>query len=237
MPRYHVKITGRDYPAMADLVLKYKVHVARHTVEKLAKGYRVDAQVDGRQLRVLETAGYKVKRVENIDKEGKKRQQEVRAAKKAAKKKLVGSSIVLGPVSPVSPIPPIFFPTYLTVDEVEQALTNLSQSPNNTFTSIIKLPNPTWEKRACCALKVGKGTGNNRPGIYFLGGVHAREWGSPDILINFLRMLIHAYNANTQVVIGSNTFTAAQIKKIVETKDVYVFPQCNPEGRHYSMNS
>ena len=41
MPRYHVKITGRDYNAMADLVRKYNVHVARHTVEKLAKGYRV----------------------------------------------------------------------------------------------------------------------------------------------------------------------------------------------------
>ncbi|HYX29442.1 MAG TPA: M14 family metallopeptidase, partial [Pyrinomonadaceae bacterium] len=61
--------------------------------------------------------------------------------------------------------------------------------------------------------------------------------GSPDILINFLRMLIHAYNANSQIVIGSNTFTAAQIKKIVETKDVYVLPQCNPDGRHFSMTS
>ncbi len=29
MPRYHVKITGKDYSAMADLVLKYKVLVAR----------------------------------------------------------------------------------------------------------------------------------------------------------------------------------------------------------------
>ena len=235
MPRYHVKITGRDYPAMADLVLKYKVHVARHTVERLAKGYRVNAQVDGRQLRALEAAGYKIKRLEDIDKEGKKRQREVRAAKKVAKKGLSASPI--GPVSPVTPIPPLFFPTYLSADEVEQALTSLSQSPNNTFTSIIKLPNATWENRTCHALKVGKGVGSHRPGIYFLGGVHAREWGSPDILINFLRMLIHAYDANTQVVIGNNTFTAAQIKKVVETKDVYVFPQCNPDGRHYSMNS
>ena len=36
MPRYHVKISGADYDAMADLVRKYKVNVARHTVEKLA---------------------------------------------------------------------------------------------------------------------------------------------------------------------------------------------------------
>ena len=26
-----------------------------------------------------------------------------------------------------------------------------------------------------------------RGGVYFLGGIHAREWGSPDILINFVR--------------------------------------------------
>src|SRR5215813_13716881 len=120
MPRYHVKITGRDYQAMADLVLKYNVHVARHTVEKLAKGYRVNAQADGRQLRALEAAGYKIKRIEDIDKEGRKRQREVRAARKPAKRNL--QLVPLGPVSPVMPIPPIYFPTYLAVDEVENAL-------------------------------------------------------------------------------------------------------------------
>jgi len=83
MPRYHVKITGKDYEAMADLVRIYKVHVARHTVEKLAKGYRVDAHADGRQIRALESAGYKIKRLEDLDKEGKVRQREVR---KPAKK-------------------------------------------------------------------------------------------------------------------------------------------------------
>jgi murein tripeptide amidase MpaA len=222
MPRYHVKITGRDYHAMADLVLKYKVHVARHTVEKLARGYRVDAQADGRQLRALEAAGYKIKRLEDIDKEGKKRQREV---KQAAKR-------TLGPI-----LPPVILARYYTVVEVEDALAAMAKPPNDTFTSLIKLPNVTWEQRTCHALKIGKGTSSDRPGIYFLGGVHAREWGSPDILINFIRQLIHAYATNAPVTIGTNTFTATQVKKIIENKDVYIFPQCNPDGRNYSMNT
>src|SRR3989442_5161827 len=84
MPRYHVKITGKDYEAMADLVRKYKVNVACHTVEKLDGGYRVDAHADGRQLRTLEAAGYKVDRYDDLDKEGKKRQKEVRKVTKKA---------------------------------------------------------------------------------------------------------------------------------------------------------
>ena len=48
MPRYHVKITGKDYEAMADLVRQYKVTVARHTVERPKKGgYTVDAHATG----------------------------------------------------------------------------------------------------------------------------------------------------------------------------------------------
>ncbi len=90
MPRYHVKITGRDYNAMADLVLKYKVLVARHTVEKLAKGYRVDAHANGRQLRALESAGYKIKRLEDVDKGGKARQKEV---SKVSKKAVAGEVV------------------------------------------------------------------------------------------------------------------------------------------------
>lgn len=66
MPRYHVKITGKDCDAMADLVRKYKVNVARHTVQKLDEGYRVDAHADGRKLRALEAAGYKVDRYEEL---------------------------------------------------------------------------------------------------------------------------------------------------------------------------
>ncbi len=68
MPRYHVKITGKDYEAMADLVRKYKVTVARHTVERPKKGgYTVDAHATGSQIRQLTAAGYTVTQREDVD--------------------------------------------------------------------------------------------------------------------------------------------------------------------------
>jgi carboxypeptidase T len=36
---------------------------------------------------------------------------------------------------------------------------------------------------------------------------------------------------------GGKTFTAAQIQAIVNGLDIFVFPQANPDGRNYSMNS
>jgi carboxypeptidase T len=223
MPRFHVRIAGPDYNAMADLVRKYKINVARHTVEKLAEGYRIDAHANGRQLRALESAGYEVERYEDLDKEGKTRQKEVR---KVAKKAAAAEALHVPART-----------QYLNVVEVETALAAACAAPNDSFTELIKLPNKTWEKRICNALKIGKGSGRGRPAIYFLGGVHAREWGSPDILINFAQQLTQAYQNNSGVSIGGNNFTAAQIKTIVETKDTYVFPQANPDGRHYSMNA
>jgi murein tripeptide amidase MpaA len=123
------------------------------------------------------------------------------------------------------------------VVEVETALAAVANPSNSAFTKLIPLPNQTWEKRVCHALKIGKGTGRERPAIYFLGGVHAREWGSADILINFVQQLTDAYRTSSGITIGSQSFTAAQIKKIVETKDTYIFPQCNPDGRHFSMTT
>jgi carboxypeptidase T len=223
MPRYHVRITGKDYDAMADLVRKYNVNVARHTVEKLDEGYRVDAHADGRKLRALEAAGYKVDRYEDVDKEGKKRQKEVR---KITKKAVAAEALAVASSA-----------YYLNVVEVEKALAAIGEPPNDPFTKLIKLPNRSWEKRVCNALKIGKGSGRERPAIYFLGGVHAREWGSPDIIIDFAQRLTKAYQTNTGITIGANNFTAAQIKKIVETKDTYIFPQCNPDGRNFSMTN
>jgi carboxypeptidase T len=223
MPRYHVRITAKDYDAMADLVRKYKVNVARHTVEKLDGGYRIDAHADGRQLRRLEGAGYKIERLEDVDKEGKKRQKEIR---KVSKKAFAAEQLAVATSA-----------SYLTVDLVEKALATVAASPNSPFTGLIKLPNKTWEKRVCHALKIGKGSNSNRPAIYFLGGVHAREWGSPDILIDFAQRLTDAYRTNSNIAIGGNNFTKQQIKKVVDTKHIYIFPQCNPDGRNFSMTT
>jgi carboxypeptidase T len=124
--------------------------------------------------------------------------------------------------------------TYLNVDEVETAITLAAGTPNAGFTELITLPNQTWEGRTCHAIRVHQGP-EARSGVYLLGGVHAREWGSSDILINFVQLLTDAYRNGTEITQGGATVTADQVRAIVETLDIVVFPQANPDGRNYSM--
>jgi carboxypeptidase T len=125
--------------------------------------------------------------------------------------------------------------TYLNVDEVETATTLAAGPPNAAFTELITLPTPTWEGRTCHAVRIHQRPAVAAGGVYLLGGIHAREWGSPDILINFLRLLTDAYRTQTGITQGGATFTAADIQRIVTALDVVVFPQANPDGRHHSM--
>ncbi len=124
---------------------------------------------------------------------------------------------------------------YLNVDEVESALSVAASAPFTAFTQLITLPELTWEGRQCHTIKIANGGGPGRPGVYFLGGVHAREWGSSDILINFVEQLEQAYLAGTGLAFGPKSFSPTDIQTIVNTLDVVVFPQANPDGRNYSM--
>jgi murein tripeptide amidase MpaA len=123
---------------------------------------------------------------------------------------------------------------YLNVAQVESAVQAYA-TLNPTFTQLINLPHATHEGRACRALKIASGGGSDRIGVYFIGGVHAREWGNPDILIHFIQQLTQAYRLGTGVALGGKSFTAAQIQDIVKRLDLFVFPQVNPDGRNYSM--
>ena len=126
---------------------------------------------------------------------------------------------------------------YLNVTEVESALSVATAAPYSGFTQLITLPNLTWEGRQCHAIKIANGSDHWRPGVFFLGGVHAREWGSADILINFVEQLEQAFGSGTGLAFGSCTFSAADIRGIVDTLDIIVFPQANPDGRNYSMTA
>lgn len=123
---------------------------------------------------------------------------------------------------------------YLNVDEVETALALAAGPPNAAFTELLTLPHRTWERRTCQALRIHHGNAA-RSGVYLLGGVHAREWGSPDILVNFVQLLTDAYRDQADIAQGRARVSAAEVRRIVETLDVVVFPQANPDGRHYSM--
>lgn len=123
---------------------------------------------------------------------------------------------------------------YMTADEVDSALTNLHTLHPDLIT-LIALPHQTWENRTSHAVRLKAGTKPNRPGVLFTGSMHAREWGGSDICINFLVSLINVYRSQTALVFGGKTFTAAQVKAILENIDIFVFPDVNPDGKYYSQ--
>ncbi len=68
-----------------------------------------------------------------------------------------------------------------------------------------------------------------------VSGTHAREWGGPDILINLAADLLEAWSAGTGLVYGGTSFTAAEVRAILERVELIVFPDINPDGREYSQ--
>jgi carboxypeptidase T len=126
---------------------------------------------------------------------------------------------------------------YLNIDEVESALILAGKPPNAAFCQLITLPSLTWEGRQCHAIRLGNGSGPGRIGVYFLGGVHAREWGSSDILINFIEQVSKAYRTNSSLSLGGKSFSEEEIHAIINELDIFIFPQANPDGRNFSMTS
>lgn len=125
--------------------------------------------------------------------------------------------------------------TFLKVPEIESALVAL----NNTYpalTQLINLPNTTAEGRTSNALLIrGNATFDCRPALVFVSGVHAREWGGPDVLVNLATDLLEAYTTNAGLGYGGKSFSASEIRDIVNRTDVVVLPDINPDGRAYSM--
>lgn len=207
---------------MADLVRKYGIEVLEHGGGHApGKGYTVAAFAAPDEILKLQQNGYEVARHEDREELGKIRQRQVGKGNRYTS-------------TEEAPYPS----AYLNVDEAEAAVLAAAAAPYSAFVELIKLPHPTWEGRQCHALKIGSGSGAGRSGIYFLGGVHAREWGSCDILINFIECIERAYQSGTAIAFsGGKTFSAAEVKTIVETLDIVIFPQANPDGRQYSMTA
>ena len=126
--------------------------------------------------------------------------------------------------------------TFLNVVEIESALVGLAGAYPEAA-SLINLPYVTAEGRVSHALRIGSGAACYRTAVLIIGGVHAREWGGPDICVNFAADLLEAWSGGTGLVYGGTSFSASQVKSIVDGLDVIVFPNVNPDGVHYSHTS
>lgn len=228
MTRYLVTISSHDRDLMLDLVRKFKVQVFDHGVRQTPEeGYIVHAVAEDQSINELATKGYKITRNYDIDSAGKLRQAEVARTSKYLK--TIDQAMDFSPENLAN--------SYLNVEQVESAVKQSAASPSTDFTQLITLENLTWEGRQSHAIKLGNRSNSDRIGVYFLGGVHAREWGSSDILVKFIEMVSESYRNNTGQSLGGKAFTASEIQSIMNKLDIIIFPQVNPDGRHYSMTS
>jgi murein tripeptide amidase MpaA len=125
---------------------------------------------------------------------------------------------------------------YLNIFEIESALQNLAAGFPET-TELIACPNVTHEGRQSHVLSVGAERDVTVDGVLILGGVHAREWVPPDALVSLAADLLEAYELGTGLVYGSKRFSANEVRQVMETLNLFIYPCVNPDGRHYSQTN
>lgn len=126
--------------------------------------------------------------------------------------------------------------SYLNVTEVETATVNLAAA-YPSISQLITLPYTTYESRTSHALRLGDGAPGTKDVVIIICGIHAREWGSCEIAINFATDLLDAYKNNLGLTYGGKSFSVSQIQNLLNTLHVVVFPLVNPDGRHHSQTS
>ena len=225
MAKFIVRITARSYEQLRGLD-KYNLDLKKRTARQEGTDrFIVTGILTEEQINQVKSAGYVVEILSDLSQASKERTQEVSKTNRFEQTKKASElreSAELG--------------GYMNADEVETALTNLRDA-HPDFITLIELPNRTHGRRLCRALHVHAGGNNSSTGVLVTGGIHAREWGGSDICINFLTNLIDAYVNNTTILYGEANFPPSQIKKILESIDLFVFPDVNPDGKIYSQTN
>lgn len=139
---------------------------------------------------------------------------------------------------------------YFTAAEIASEIVSLSVS----FPAICKrqdMSPPTFslthDGKTMSYLKIGNGVGPNRPRVLITTGIHAREWVPPNAMLRQVRRLLKAYTAGTDIAIPSFTdpvtsitypafnLPLPEIKRIIETLDLYYVPLVNPDGFAFTL--
>jgi murein tripeptide amidase MpaA len=125
---------------------------------------------------------------------------------------------------------------YMNVTEVESAIIALSAA-HPSICELITLPNLTIEGRTVHAVRLGTRPENTVDAYYLTGGVHAREWGSCEILVNLATDLCDAYALGSGIGYGGKIFAAAEVRALMEQINILIFPCVNPDGRNFSQTT
>uniref|UniRef100_A0A0K0E546 ShKT domain-containing protein n=1 Tax=Strongyloides stercoralis TaxID=6248 RepID=A0A0K0E546_STRER len=83
----------------------------------------------------------------------------------------------------------------------------------------------THEGRQIPLIKIGTEVRANKPAIWIDGGIHAREWVSPSVVLYFIDQLVNEYERKPY------------IRNLVDSIDWYIVPLLNPDGYEHSRSS
>lgn len=92
---------------------------------------------------------------------------------------------------------------------------------------------PSRRGRPISAVRIRGGDPTPRPGVLFVGGIHARELLNPDLLVDLVIDLLTRHLDAADWVMGGQRWPADTIRAIVESLDLYVLPNANPDGREH----
>ncbi len=123
---------------------------------------------------------------------------------------------------------------YRTASQIESAISILAAWFPDFFTRI-QLPETSLEGRTVSALRLRAGGGSSRRGVLVVGGTHARELMNPDAIVDLAIDLFLSYANATGRSYGNRSWTADDIKIILESLDIWLLPCCNPDGRDYVL--
>lgn len=83
----------------------------------------------------------------------------------------------------------------------------------------------THEGRQIPLIRIGRPTRANKPAIWIDGGIHAREWVAPAVVLYMINQLVVHYD------------TDPVMRSYVDNIDWFIVPLLNPDGYEYSRSS
>ncbi|MDB5096192.1 MAG: carboxypeptidase [Cyanobacteria bacterium RYN_339] len=117
---------------------------------------------------------------------------------------------------------------YRTYEQVAARLQELATS-NPQIATLVDIGD-SWEKtqgranRDLLALHItGKGAKGTKPVVTFVGGTHAREIATPEMMLMECEKLVTQYGKD------------AEVTTAVDTRDIWIVPMVNPDGHAHAM--
>ena len=125
------------------------------------------------------------------------------------------------------------------VAEIDATITSLA-SRYPTLCNAAACVATTAEGRTVRYLRIRGGAkpAADRLKVLLVGGLHAREYAPPALLLRLVARLCTAYSGTvTPIVTGTVTFPEEKVRKVMEGLDLYVLPLVNPDGRAFNRAS